>query len=678
MSSSQFPRVPLSAFLSTKAARLLAVLIVAWIVVMAAFALARHNRLNSSAYDLAIYSQAVWNTSQGRPFASSFEVENLLGDHVQLILLLLAPGYWLWPDAGVLLVAQAIALGLAAIPLYRLAGRAFPASPYLPLAFAFAYLLYPAVGFINRYDFHAIAFTIPILLFTLDALESGRPRLATALVLLALACNEEVGLTIFALGLYIALVKKRPRLGAAWSILGLAWSLFALFVIINGLRGGADDATTRYLWLGEDLPAIARTVLTRPLFVLQHQLSDPLRQQFLLRLLLPVAFLALLSPAMLAVGLPCLAYNLLSETHSQSSIYFHYISPLIPFIFAAAIQGAARLQNWLAGRSLPAPAVILTALLLGTTAAWWLDNPFTTPVDVPHFPVYALEQRPDQAAFAEAKALLPPAASVGTTMAYAPHVASRERLDLFYHKGIREDKVYHYLPADYLLLNLTDLRWFVNPRVYYAMIETAIGRDGYQAIYFRDDVLLLTREPLPRPATGAALHQVIELQEAGGKYAPTAQATLDEAIRTWLYPQLPEQAIEQTTPFDAGLSLLGYSLAPIEQAIPGGPLCPTLYWQSAAPIPTDYTVFLHLRDETGYVHAQRDNVPVLGFYPTTQWQTDTIVGDMHCFQIPPQAPPGNYTLVAGLYNPATGERLPLLDGTADEVILTSIPIAPNP
>src|SRR5262245_15524265 len=110
------------------AVRLLVVIVVAWVVVMAAFALARHQRVNSSAYDLAIYSQAVWNTSQGRPFASSFEVENLLGDHVQLILLLLAPGYWLWPDAGVLLVVQAIVLGLAAIPVYRLAGRAFPSA----------------------------------------------------------------------------------------------------------------------------------------------------------------------------------------------------------------------------------------------------------------------------------------------------------------------------------------------------------------------------------------------------------------------------------------------------------------------------------------------------------------------------------------------------------------------
>jgi uncharacterized membrane protein len=667
----------MSSLLPTRAVRLLAILIVAWIIIMAAFALARHNRLNSSAYDLAIYSQAVWNTSQGRPFASSFEVENLLGDHVQLILLLLAPGYWLWPDAGVLLVAQAIVLGLAAIPIYRLAGRAFPSSPYLPLAFALAYLLYPAVGFINRYDFHAIAFTIPILLFTLDALESGRPRLATALVLLALACNEEVGLTIFALGLYLALIKKQVRLGAAWAVLGLAWSLIALFVVIPAFRTGADDATVRYLWLGEDLPAIIRTVLTRPFYVLQHQLGDPLRQQFLFRLLLPVAFLSLLSPTLLAVGLPCLAYNLLSETHSQSSIYFHYISPLIPFIFAAAIQGALRLQGWLAGRSLPAPAVILTGLLLGTTAAWLLDNPFTTPVDEPHFPVYALEQRPDQAAFAQAKALLPPAASVSTTMAYASHVASRPILDLFYHKGTREDKVYAYQPTDYLLLNLTDLRWFVNPRVYYAMIETAIGRDGYQAVYFRDDVLLLTREPLPLPATGETLRRVIELEEAGGKYAPTAQTTLDAAVRTWLYPQLPAQAMVQAASFEAGLSLLGYTLAPLDQAIPGSPLCPTLYWQTAAPVTADYTVFLHLRDETGYVHAQRDNVPVLGFYPTTQWQTDTIIGDMHCFQIPPQAPAGNYTLVTGLYNPTSGQRLSLADGTADEVILTTLSIKPE-
>ena len=86
--------------------------------------------------------------------------------------------------------------------------------------------------------------------------------------------------------------------------------------------------------------------------------------------------------------LPALAYNLLSETPSQSSIYFQYLAPVVPFIFIAAVQGAQRLQGWL-GRERARTAVTLW-LALGTLLAWVLDNPFTTVIDEPYYPVYGL------------------------------------------------------------------------------------------------------------------------------------------------------------------------------------------------------------------------------------------------------------------------------------------------
>lgn len=56
-------------------------LVLVWSAVLAAFAFARHERLNSSTYDLAIKAQVIWNTYQGDWFASSIEVEHYLGDH---------------------------------------------------------------------------------------------------------------------------------------------------------------------------------------------------------------------------------------------------------------------------------------------------------------------------------------------------------------------------------------------------------------------------------------------------------------------------------------------------------------------------------------------------------------------------------------------------------------------
>jgi uncharacterized membrane protein len=140
-------------------------------------------------------------------------VENYLGDHVQPVLLLLAPLYRHWPDLRLLLIVQAIALSLGALPVYRIARRKLE-NPLLAMAFSLASLLYPAINFVNRFDFHAIAFTIPLFLFAVESLETGRNRLASVLLLVALICKENAGLTVFALGLYVALARKQRRLRA--------------------------------------------------------------------------------------------------------------------------------------------------------------------------------------------------------------------------------------------------------------------------------------------------------------------------------------------------------------------------------------------------------------------------------------------------------------------------------
>jgi uncharacterized membrane protein len=635
-------------------------MVLGWTAVLITYALARYNRLNATVYDLGIKSQVIWNTYQGRWFASSIEVEHYLGDHVQFIFLLMAPLFFLWEDVQILLILQSILLSLGAIPVFRIARRKL-ANQWLALAFAAAYLLYPTIGFVNRFDLHPVTFTIFFILMALDLLECDHPYWASFFVLLALSSREEVGFTIFALGLYVMFVMRRRKIGAIWAIGGLLYSITAVFYIIPHFRGGSSDSIGRYGWLGDSPGDIVRNLLTRPLPILQTLLNDPVRQQFLGKLLLPVGFLALLAPLPLAVGLPTLVYNLLSDVPSQSSIYFQYIAPMIPFIFLAAIHGAAWLQTKLTPRfSHPQrTAALIGWLALGVTIAWLLDNPFTTPIqDPPFYPVYGLEQLTDRRPFEEAKSLLPPEAEVATMMNYGAHLALRPVYHLFYDRGKLEQRPYGFPQTDYALLHLSDLRWGENPRLFHSAIETAVGQFGYEAIYFQDDVLLLQRLDTPQAATGAALQRLIELQEAGGKYAPTAQSTLDWLGQQWLRDALPTSATPANVTFANGVQLLGYELSESEFA-PGTAVCATFYWTTTQPIPEDLTVFLHFAAADGFVSAQRDNPPALGFWPTPRWQPNHILADMHCFPIPPGTAPGSYHLNTGLYNPATSQRIPI-------------------
>jgi len=86
-----------------------------------------------------------------------------------------------------------------------------------------------------------------------------------------------------------------------------------------------------------------------------------------------------------------------------------------------------------------------------------------------------------------------------------------------------------------------------------------------------------------------------------------------------------------------------------------------LYWQALAPVGTSYTVFVQAIDEGGGKAGQVDRLPCDGGCPTTTWRPGDLVGERYDLPIGADAPPGRYELIAGMYDLATGERLPWLD-----------------
>jgi hypothetical protein len=84
-----------------------------------------------------------------------------------------------------------------------------------------------------------------------------------------------------------------------------------------------------------------------------------------------------------------------------------------------------------------------------------------------------------------------------------------------------------------------------------------------------------------------------------------------------------------------------------------------LYWQATQPVTQDYNSFVHLLDATGEKVAQLDWTPgdAIGQLPTSQWPTGVTLADTQQLPLPPFLPPGAYTLIAGLYNWQSGERL---------------------
>jgi 4-amino-4-deoxy-L-arabinose transferase-like glycosyltransferase len=126
------------------------------------------------------------------------------------------------------------------------------------------------------------------------------------------------------------------------------------------------------------------------------------------------------------------------------------------------------------------------------------------------------------------------------------------------------------------------------------------------------------------------------------------------------------------------ITLSGYSVAS-EVIKPGGIMQLTLFWQVRNEVTEDYAVFVHLLDHKGQLVAQRDSEPVGGSRPTTSWITDDTISDNHGLLIPESIAPGEYRLIVGMYLPATGERLPILDvqgrASGDTIFLDVIEVS---
>ena len=146
---------------------------------------------------------------------------HLFGDHFHPIVALIAPFFRVFPTPVTLLVAQALLAAVSVIPVSRAAAAKLGtgAGRAIGLAYGFSWGLQQLVNF----DFHEIAFAVPLLACSLSALvraNAGRGAWALPLVFV----EEDQGFTVAAIGVLIAVVYRRQAAGLLLAAWGLAWS----------------------------------------------------------------------------------------------------------------------------------------------------------------------------------------------------------------------------------------------------------------------------------------------------------------------------------------------------------------------------------------------------------------------------------------------------------------------
>lgn len=147
-------------------------------------------------------------------------------------------------------------------------------------------------------------------------------------------------------------------------------------------------------------------------------------------------------------------------------------------------------------------------------------------------------------------------------------------------------------------------------------------------------------------------------------------------------PRLSRNAAPSST-LDAELNrevrLHGFDL-PRQTVRPGGTLYLYLYWESIGQIDHDYKVFTQILTPDGQIVAQHDKVAGAESYPTSHWTPDMLVRDRFMLTVRPDARPGRYTLIAGMYRP--GGSMPRLPASGqgargDHIVLAEIEVQGN-
>jgi 4-amino-4-deoxy-L-arabinose transferase-like glycosyltransferase len=108
-----------------------------------------------------------------------------------------------------------------------------------------------------------------------------------------------------------------------------------------------------------------------------------------------------------------------------------------------------------------------------------------------------------------------------------------------------------------------------------------------------------------------------------------------------------------------GIELVSAALAS-PAAAPGEEVAVELRWQVQEAPGRDLTTFVHLGGPAHPPLAQGDSPPLGGDYPTRLWAAGEVIDDAYTLEIPPDMRPGRYPVHLGMYDPASGERVPLI------------------
>jgi len=533
-------------------------------------------------FDLAVHAQSAWCILHGSIYNSILGIP-FLGNHLSLILFLLAPACLIFSSPLMLLFTQTLFLGLGALPVYLSARRLLDSG--WALVIAAAYLLYPPLAYTNLFEFHPPALAVFFILFMIYHYQAGNFLKFMIFAFLAMFCQENISLSVFMFGFLSIALGKSKRWVIAPILSGGIYFLAALFVM-NAFNKDTVQFITLYRWMGDSPQAMALNIFSHPL----ETARVLFRRECLIyiwQMFLPVVFLPVFGAVFLLPALPFFAQHMLSSRATELSIQYHYAAEIIPFIFFALTYAIKFImQHKLVSGSRSFKAIFLCAVCLANLS-------FGPHLDALRYPLKRLKADHLRDYKNYLVRSIPKSSGVVATFEFLPQLAERKQLYSFHHiyMGFHtlSDKPY-FLPVEpqYALLDFNDpltFRGFYSAGGY-KNVRDFIKQGNWRIKEYLEDIVLLEK-------TGAADFAIFR--------------KLDKPVK-------PAYALEQK-PYP-GMIFSGFDAS---LGVNSGTLELTLYWRSAKPIDKVLGLVVEFPQADGKVLAHRIHVIGYRAFPTNSW-----------------------------------------------------------
>ncbi len=329
------------------------VAIASYIVVVTSIAFINHLAFNTGRSDLGYYMSIFRQSSQGVPLGCSLcgNGSHLTG-HFDPILVLLSPLYLLYPFAETLLLLQTVWLALGAVPVYLVTVHHVRRSS-AGVALAIAYLAFPALHGVNLFDFHSLSLCVPLFIWVLYFLDSGKIRAYYLTLPLLLLVREDISIAMCLVGAG-ALFSKEParvRVGLVTVAASVAYFLVAKGVFMGhidplnstGTSRGYAGAYGDLIPAGKSTAGLIATVFGDPMYALTRILTEE-KLDYVAKLCVPLLALPFLARDRLLLSYGA-ALTLLGSVPFLYSTHFQYSSMLIPFLFVLAAGALGRIRT---------------------------------------------------------------------------------------------------------------------------------------------------------------------------------------------------------------------------------------------------------------------------------------------------------------------------------------------